>query len=480
MNSIDCGLSRVCQSSLVLAVGLLLCPMESRAPAIDIEPPACDKVIHESKERRDFSDDRCPKGLRVVQISTDPSMTSHHIYPESHMLTPDSRRFVFHRMGADDSSRGAFWLCDIQDDFGIRQLTSEEEAKGPAVSPDGRWMYYFVDKTLAPEKLLKLKRVSLRTFRRETLLVLNGPIPGTDYRPTRIYPVSSISSDGQRLCTSAFLGNGKTESAPFGLLLFDLENPSVKIVFKGSEYCNMHPQYCRSLAPAPSHDILIQHNHGCLYDRTGSIWKTVPSRGQPGRKYRLTGKGGADLHVIRDDGTNWRDVPIARDGVYTHTGHEQWRGRMQTVISSVTNLTTRKHDLYESWPIGTDKTTSHKGSNIPGARNNKLTRNVEGTDFNHFSMDISGMHVVARQERQHKNDKLTIYIGTFSSGENAFLKVRYLLDTKYVKLGGGRERGQADKPRPFFSPNARIVFFHSDVDGPSQIFMATGYELPKL
>ena len=341
-------------------------------------------------------------------------------------------------------------------------------------------MYYIVDKTLAPEKVLKLKRVSLQSFQRETLLVLTGPIPGTNDKPTRIYSISSMSSDGKRLCTSAFLGDGKTENAPFGLLVFDLEDPSVKIVFAERGFCNMHPQYCRSLDPVLSHDILIQHNHGCLYDLTGSIWEVVPSKDHPGKKYRLTGKGGADLHVIRDDGTNWRDVPIARDGVFTHTGHEQWRGRMGTVISSVMNLATKKHHLYESWPIQTEETTSHQGSTIPGARNNELTRKVDGTDFNHFSMDLSGRHVVARQERQHKNDNLTICIGTFSPGENAFLKVQYLLDTKYVKHGAGRDRGQADKPRPFFSPDGKMVLFHSDCDGQSQIFMAAGYEFPRF
>lgn len=64
--------------------------------------------------------------------------------------------------------------------------------------------------------------------------------------------------------------------------------------------------------------------------------------------------------------------------------------------------------------------------------------------------------------------------------ENAFLKVQYLLDTKYVKHGAGRDRGQADKPRPLFSPDGKMVLFHSDCDGQSQIFMATGYEFPQF
>lgn len=479
-DSANSAVSHLFRSDVLIVASVLFASFSTHVAATDAEPPASTTVVREPRARPDFLDADSPQGLRVVQISTTPEMASHHIYPESHMFTPDSTRFIFHRMGVDDSSRGVFWLCDIEDNFGLRPLTTEEGAKGPAVTPDGKWMYYFVDKTLAPEKVLKLKRVSLQSFQRETLLVLTGPIPGTNDEPTRIYPVSSMSSDGKRLCTSAFLGDGKTENAPFGLLVFDLEDPSVEIVFAEREYCNMHPQYCRSLDSVLLHDILVQHNHGCLYDLTGSIWEVVPSKDHPGKKYRLTGKGGADLHVIRDDGTNWRDVPIARDGVFTHTGHEQWRGRMGTVISSVTNLATRRNHLFESWPIRTDETTSHKGSKILGARNNELTRELGFTDFNHFSMDLSGTHIVARQERQHKNDNLKIYIGTFSPGENAFLKVQYLLDTKYVKHGAGRDRGQADKPRPFFSPDGKTVLFHSDCDGQSQIFMATGYEFPQF
>jgi hypothetical protein len=50
--------------------------------------------------------------------------------------------------------------------------------------------------------------------------------------------------------------------------------------------------------------------------------------------------------------------------------------------------------------------------------------------------------------------------------------VQYLLSPKWA------ESEEGFKPRPFFSPDEQMVFFHSDVDGPSQIFMAEGYEFP--
>ena len=416
---------------------------------------ASDGVVHESRERPDFQDAHTPEGLRVVQISTDPQRNSQHMYPESLMFTLDSRRFVFHRSRQGDPKRGDYWLCDIEDDFGLRQLTDEAGVHGRvAVSPDGMWMYYFVDRTQS-EGTLEVKRISLETFARESFFVLVGPIPGTDYRPMRPHGASSISVDNRRLCTKVRLEDGKAEDL-FGILIFDLAEPSVKLIFAGEQFSNMHAQYCRSSDPELSHDILIQHNH--------------------------VDDLGADLHVIRDDGTHWRDVPIARDGIYRHTGHEEWRGGMETVISSIREIAgSGSHRLIESWPIATDEKTPHLGSRIPGAKNNDMTRNVDYTGFNHFDVDPSGMHLVMRQERQKGDADLKFHIGTLSPGKDAVLKMRYLLNPKSpLSADGQYGLYHGNKPRPFFSPDARMVFFHSTVDGPCHIFMATGYEFPEF
>jgi hypothetical protein len=162
---------------------MLACGMEagacSGAEEVAVEPPATTVVVHESRSRQDFADANTPRGLRVVQISADPEMISRHMYPEAHMFTLDSKRFVFFRTSIADATKTGYWLCDIEDNFGLRQLTDEPGARGRcAVSPDGKWMYYFVDRTRSPERLLKLKRVSLEDFTRQTLMVLDGPIPG--------------------------------------------------------------------------------------------------------------------------------------------------------------------------------------------------------------------------------------------------------------------------------------------------------------
>lgn len=425
----------------------------------DVEPPVRLKVIRESRERKDLPDENSPKGLRVVQITADATVESHNVYMESHIFTPDSKRFVFIR-GRD------LWLCDIKDDFSLIQVTDEQGVRGPAVSPDGKWMYYLVDKTLMPEGVLKLKRLSLENFTRETLLVLDGPIPGTDYKPKRLYNLSSISTDGKRLCSSAFLGDGNTENAPFGLLIFDLENPSVKLVFKGKHFNNTHPQYSNSTDPVLSHDIMIQHNHGSIIDAKGT------SHGRPPESK------GACLHVIRDDGTNWRDIPIGREGIQYNSGHQQWRGKTGAVLSSVHHgkMTEYKgRPLIQGWPIPTDDSTSHKGSNIPGGRYVDVTRNLEMPDFLHFSLDVSGTYLVFDSYRNDaKTGKMDIIlsIGTLSNEKEPLCKVQYLLNSR------SSGNGQPAHTHPFFSPDSRMMFFNSDVDGIPQIFMVTGYEFP--
>ncbi len=54
-------------------------------------------------------------------------------------------------------------------------------------------------------------------------------------------------------------------------MVFDAEQGTVQLVIHGPSWCNMHPQYCRSLDPEASHDILIQENHGNVATATGGV-----------------------------------------------------------------------------------------------------------------------------------------------------------------------------------------------------------------
>jgi len=263
-------LIRIRRIGLLTAVLASAWPARLPAEPIRVEPPASDRVVHESRERPDMLDEASPRGLRGVQISTDPGLISHHMYPEVHMFTPDSKRFVFHRMSNDKGEGGSYWLCDIPDSFGIRKIIDERGAGVPQVTPDGRWAYYCLFDPA--NRCLQLKRVSLETFHRQTLANIPVIVPGCEHELESAGRLTSISSDGKRLCTTALLRAGSPEKPPFGVLVLDLEKLSARMAFVGDhEYCNMHLQYCRSRDPVLSHDILIQHNHGVERDRQGRI-----------------------------------------------------------------------------------------------------------------------------------------------------------------------------------------------------------------
>ena len=410
---------------------------------MDIPERTAGTVLDESRERADLLDSKSPPGLRVVQITSDPTRSSWNVYTEAPVFTPDSRRFVFVR-------EGSYWLCDIRDHFRLRQLTDERGATAPAVTSDGKWMYYIV------QRPLELKRISLSSYTRETVLTIQDTIPGTNYRPSRIYSLSSVSSDGQKLITSCFLGDGKTPNAPWGLLVFDLEKRSVSLIPLGPDFNNAHPQYSRSKDPRFSRDILVQHNHGSVVDPTGKTLK-------------LVGGAGADLHVMRDDGSNWRDIPIGRDGLEYVQGHQQWRGRMTSVLSAM-SIPKGKKRILEGFPIPTNDQTAHQGAKIPGGKYVDVTRNLAQADFVHFSVDNSGMRIVSDT---YKDKVATLVIGSLTRGDNPQLKTQYLLNTQTSFAG------QPAHCHPFFSPDGRMVFFNSDVGGRPQVYMVTGYKFPR-
>jgi len=107
-----------------------------------------------------------------------------------------------------------------------------------------------------------------------------------------------------------------------------------------------------------------------------------------------------------------------------------------------------------------------------------LSHNIQDARFNHFSGDRTGRHLVLRNERAGADGEIELYLGTLTAGDEPELTVRYLLQPGNQAANEDWVRGQNNKPRPFFSPDARSVFFHSDLDGHSQIFLATGFELP--
>jgi hypothetical protein len=405
--------------------------------------------------RPDLLDEDSPEGIEVVQLTTETDVPSSHIYMEAQIFTPDSRRFVLHRSAhphgsAQHDPEHRYLLCDIDEGCSLSPLTEETGATGPSISPDGRWLYYFLNETELGGGRLTLKRVGLDGAERETVFVLDQPLPGTDYRPSRIYPLSTISSDGKRIAISCFLGDGEAQAPDYGLMVFDIEDASVALILQGPTWCNIHPQYCRSVDEEASHDILVQENHGNVHDAAGQVTG-------------LTGGTGADIHVIRDDGTNFRNMPWGRDGNERCQGHQCWRGRSEWAITSTVTRQPPEAQLIEAKAA---PHAGHVGINTPGGVRNDLTRDFPDPHFYHFGTDIDGTRIVS--DAQPLDAGGALYLAELGEqGEDPLQNPRYLLSPNSTC-------GKGEHIHPFLSPDGAMAFFNSDESGILQAYMIRG------
>jgi len=408
--------------------------------------------------RNDMLPDGAPRGIEVIQITDEPDVPGTHVYMEAQIFTPDSKRFVLHRSahphGSDKNDpEHRYLVCDIENDCELSPVTDELGVTAPSISPDGETLYYFVNETETGGGRLTLKSVGLDGTARRTVLVLDEGFPGTDYHPSRIYPLSTISSDGMRLAGAGFLADAFVPGAAFGLYVFDLEDATGHVAVEGPTWCNLHPQYCRSRDTDACHDIMIQENHGNEINADGKI-------------VNLTGGTGADIHVVRDDGADMRSFPWGRDGNEFCQGHQCWRGRSTWAITSTGTRDVDEQQLIEGAPV---PFAGHIGLETPGGVRNDLSRDFEGKpEFAHFATDEAGEVFISDYGRGEQSR--TVYLGRLGApGEDPV--------SDWVCLADSGCRGQkVAHLHPFLSPDGTKAFFNSDESGILQAYMIRGLE----
>ncbi len=405
-------------------------------------------------QRPDLLDKKSPNGMEVFQLTDEPGIPWSHVYMEAQVFTPDSRRLVVHRSakphGAErDDPAHRYYLCDLEQDGELIPLTEECGVTGPAISPDGRWFYYFHDETMLNGGRLTLKRVKLDGAERETVIVLDRPAEDAARRISRMYPLSTISSDGRRIAISGFLGDGRREPPPYGLLVFDLDAATARLVLEGPTWCNMHPQYSRSIDVDDAHDLLIQENHGNVSEPDGT-----PKRSVSG--------AGADIHVIRDDGTRLRDLPWGRNLKEFCEGHQCWRGRGATAITSAGGGTLPPdHVLIEGRPVPHD---GHQGANTAGGVRTVLSADFPQPRFHHFATDAQAKLLVT-DHTQGRGAPTHLYLAEFDpQPDRPMRNWRYLLDAR-------TPHESLSHAHPFLSPDGKAVFFNSIEAGVLKAYM---------
>lgn len=397
--------------------------------------------------------------IEVLQL-TDGELPHSNVYMEAQIFSPDSKRFVLHESatahgGDRDDPRHRYLVCDIENGCTLHPITEEAGVTAPSVSPDGRYIYYFVDETYPKGGRLILKRVGLDGLNRETIFVLDTPLPDTTYHASRIYPLSTIRSDGRRIAISCFLGDGRSKGEPFGLMVFDIEKASVALILAGQNWCNIHPQYSRSTDREYMHDILVQENHGNVCSETGEI-------------LQLTGGNGADIHVIRDDGQAFRNMPWGIDGNEYCQGHQCWRGMTDWVITSTETREPAEQQLIESRAV---PHTGHLGAASTGGIRNDISSTFSSPCFYHFATDISGTQMITDTAFTDQGGRVFVAM-LHQPGKDPV--------SSWTCLTHPHSSWKKEAHiHPFLSPDGSKAFFNSDESGILQAYMIRGLEVLK-
>jgi hypothetical protein len=233
----------------------------------------------------------------AMQLTSAPLI--HHLpAPGAQAFTPDSTGLVYFRRLAPDLPP-ELWLADLET-ASLRRLTDESGVCGPAVSPDGRYLYY-----LAAGEGCELRRVCLQTYRREVVARRTALL--------RPHAAATLRADGD-----AYVASGPLPGGAFGLFRFDVPTGDVTLVWQSPEACRPRPQY----RPGGGNLLLVQVNHGCAFD-------------EQGRCLAVSAGYGVGLYTLRDDGSGLSPVPAGRSDVEMLQGRHGWAGNTGLVAATL-------------------------------------------------------------------------------------------------------------------------------------------------
>lgn len=361
-----------------------------------------------NKHREYSFRETCPEsGAQVIQLSS-AAYVHTHIYPESPVFTPDSRRFIYRRFqGLDGPAQ--VWACDLAD-LSLAPLTDPGTLSSPSVTPDGTSMVYVA---VRGEREFEVRRVSLETGEDESIALVAGH--------RKPYPLSTISPDSR-----LFVAGVWAKSGLWGLLRVDLRTGVHRVIHEAHDIFNPHMQF----EPGEGRDILVQHNRGGKLDEQGVI-------------VDLVGEEGATFYLVDRDGSNKRTLSIGKPHSAPAQGHQCWIGATKRILST----------------LGTTEEEAEKIGNLVtiGEGDARPTIIARGHSFGHPNASRDGRFWVS--DVTPSGD---IYVGSIRTGRMRLL----------CRSGSSFGSPQYTHPHPCFSPDAKTVLFNSDRTGLGQIHAA--------
>lgn len=403
----------------------------------------------------EFLDAQSPEGLEVFQLTPEEA-TSAPIYPDWPGFLEDGRALLLHtssgpRICRPDEGGSLQPLRDWVPDIGWFQL-----------APDGR--HVVCRRGENRPGVLDLHRLDLRTGRVEPLFRAEGLLKGTRLPVDRMH-LEAISWDGARLGALAYLDYDRKADGDTGIVVMDTAAQSMDIVFS-QPYSHSHLRYFPSSESPATRTLMVQHQHDRHLDEQG---KQVPETWRAGHH-------GVDLHLLRDDGTGWHDLPFGRDGVESCIGHQVWRGDAGEVASVMLQSTdnsygwadgTRQH-VVSGFPVPADPLGPHCGRCGRDAWRRDLSRPETSPRLCHLAVDRSGLRFVFDTFAVWSGNRsgMALYLGE-GADDDSPLTFRYLLNSGVLVQGGNHAH-------PIINPAGDAVFFASNFFGRQQAYMMTG------
>ncbi len=407
----------------------------------------------------DFYDPNSPRDLRVHRVTEDPKGAS-AVYPDRPSFLADGRRFIV------QTSTGPA-ICDLDAGAALYPVFTEDAPRSILCSPDGRYGY-FTASGQEDSGSLTVSRVDLETRHIEVVFHAEDRLPGADL-PAKDFRMSTVSVDNRRVAGMVTIGDGQSADSQRCVVMLDLDSGQANRVVANHDFNNPHLQYCRSTDPEASHDLLIQMNHGAYLDeRTGQFIGLGP----PADK-------GVDVHAVRDDGSNWRDLPFGRDGLESCIGHQIWRGQDRSVVTvTLQNLDTSygwaegsAQEAIAGWPVPADKDSPHLGRLHPGARRVDLSQGFTRPRFCHLACDAAGLRFAFDTFPIFDGERagMQLIVGSAADLESP-LRFTYLLNTQVTF-----NKSKGYHAHPILSPDGSILLFNSNLTGIPQVYLVTGF-----
>ncbi len=403
----------------------------------------------------EFLDPHSPEGVSVYQLTPE-EKRSEPVYPDSPGFLEGGRSLLLQTSSGPQ-------ICHFDDGGRLEPLRDRvPDLRGARLAGDGR--HVVCTRGEPSDDTIVFHRMDLFTGEIEKVFIGKGTLPGTLLPVTGLH-IETTSWDGTRLGAHGYLDYQRKCDGAHGIVILDTEIGRTEVVFS-QRYPHAHLRYCPSPEPTLRRTLMVQHHHE----------REVAENGKEIRHPWSPDDRGVDLHVLRDDGSGWSDLPFGRDGDESCIGHQVWHGEDGAVAA----VMLQNRDNSYGWADGTrqhavtgtavpsDPGDEHCGARGREAYRRYLSRPEESPRLCHLHADRSGLRFTFDTFPVWSGDRagMAIYLGE-SREFGGSLKFRYLLNTGTVLRGGCHAH-------PILSPDGDALFFTSDYHGSPQAYMVTG------